>query len=80
MSETIELSYPVEVEGHKYSEIEIRRPVVSDMLVADRAKGNEAIKEIAMFSTLSELSPSVIEALDLSDYRKLQEAYQGFLS
>jgi len=80
MSNKITLQFPIESEGQTLEEITLRRPTVGDMLNADREKGSEANKEIRMFSNLTELSLSAIESLDLSDYRKLQEAYQDFLS
>ena len=55
-------------------------PVVRDMLAADKAPGAEAEKEVRMFAHLCEVVPGVIEALDLTDYMTLQEAYRGFLS
>jgi len=73
----IALTYPLE-NGTKA--LTMRRPRVRDMLAAEKAKGSDAEKEIAMFSNLCEVAPSDIEALDMADYLQLQEAYRGFLS
>ena len=62
------------------SALQLRRPVVRDMLAADKAAGSEAKKEVRMFASLCEVTPGVIEALDLTDYMTLQETYRGFLS
>ena len=78
--ETIQLTYPVELNGLTVSELQIRRPKVRDMLAADKAQGSEAEKEIRMFANLCEVEPDLIESLDLSDYASLQRVYQGFLS
>lgn len=76
----ITLDYPVTSDGQEITSISIRRPKVADMLAADSKKESDAQKEISMFANLCEVSPKTIEELDLKDYRKLQEAYQDFLS
>jgi hypothetical protein len=78
--ETIELNHPVEMDGRSVTQLRMRRPKVKDQLAADKASGNSAQKEVRLFANLCEESPAVIEELDLSDYRQLQEAYSGFLS
>ncbi len=80
MSETVTLKYAVTVDGSEVTELALRRPTVSDMLMADKAKGSDAEKEVKMFSNLAEVSPEAISALDLADYAQLQEVYRGFLS
>lgn len=76
----ISLDYCVSSDGVELSQMEMRRPKVADMLAADTYKGTDAQKEISMFANLCSVSPSAIEQLDLKDYRKIQEAYQDFLS
>lgn len=78
--EQIKLEYPVSVDGAEVNSLSLRRPTVRDMLAADKAAGSEAEKEIRMFSNLCEVTPSVIESLDLADYTRLQETYKDFLS
>ena len=46
----------------------------------DKAGGTDAEKEIRIFANLCEVSPDVIEGLDMADYRALQKVYEGFLS
>lgn len=77
--ETIKLEYPVEVDGVKYDELFMRRPKVRDNLAARRSKGGDEDKEIKLLSNLCEVSPTVIEALDIADYMALQEVFAGFL-
>ena len=78
--ETIKLTHPIEADGGKVDALQLRRPVVRDMLAADKAAGSEAEKEVRMFASLCEVTSGVIEALDLTDYMTLQETYRGFLS
>jgi len=80
MSEAIELEHPVTVEGQEVSSLNIRRPKVRDMMVADATATTDGAKEVAMFANLCEVDEKVIHELDLADYQKLQETYQGFLS
>jgi len=78
--ETIALEYPVKHQGHEYGQLAMRRPRVGDMLAADKQSGSDVEREIAMFSCLCEVPPEVVREMDMKDYRKLQEAYTGFLS
>lgn len=73
----IDLKYPLD---NGTQALTMRRPKVRDMLAADKAKGSDADKEIAMFANLCEVAPADIEALDMADYKALQQAYSGFLS
>jgi chorismate mutase len=78
--ETIKLDYPVTAGSTQISELNIRRPKVRDQIAAAKAKGGDAEREVAMFANLCEVEPTVIEAMDMADYFKLQEAYKNFLS
>ena len=80
MSEkTIKLDYPVEADGKKITELNMRRATVRDQKVASKA-GRPEEQEITLFSNLCEVAPATIEALDLADYKKVQEAFTSFLS
>lgn len=75
--ETITLKYPLD---SGLATLTLRRPKVRDMIASDKAKGTDADKEIALFANLAEISPDEIAALDMADYKQLQEAYKAFLS
>lgn len=77
---TVELKHPVSVAGRDVGTLSMRRPKVKDQLVAEKSSGGNAEKEVRLFANLCEVEPAVIEELDLHDYRRLQEAYSGFLS
>ena len=77
---TIELDYPVVVSGIETSVLTIRRPKVADILIGEKKGKSDAEKEIAIFSSLCETSPDIIKELDMSDYKKLQQEYESFLS
>lgn len=80
MAEKITLKEPVTVAGQEYKTLELRSPKVRDMITANKAAKDDANREVALFANLCEVEPAVIEELSLADYRRLQEAYQGFLS
>ena len=78
MKVRLELELPVRVEGSEYLHLEMRRPKVRDERDARRAGDDAAVQEIALFANLCEVPPSVIEELDMADYRRLQDVYRGF--
>lgn len=78
MSQTVKLQYPVTLDGNVHDELTLRRPKVRDLMVAEKQK-NDAEREMTLLSNLCEVSPELIQNLDLKDYAQLQKAYQGFL-
>ena len=78
--QTIKLQYPIKVDGADVTALNMRRPKVADMLLADKLSGSDGDKEVRMFANLCEVTPETIEQLDLADYTKLQETYRAFLS
>ena len=80
MSTSIELKYPISVDGVNVKSLKLRRPKVRDMLGVEATKVSDAEKEINLFANLCEVIPEVLMDLDMADYAKLQKAYQDFLS
>lgn len=80
MTIDIKLTEPIEINGAKVALLKLRRPKVRDMLVASKAPGSDAEREVMLFANLCEVEPAVIQDLDMADYLALQKAYQGFLS
>ena len=78
MSETVQLSEPLVVEGQEIQSLTMRRPKVRDQILAEKSEGTAAEQEVAMFANLCEVPEAAIQDLDLGDYFQLQEAYQGF--
>jgi hypothetical protein len=77
---TIEIKYPISVDGVKVKSLKLRRPKVRDMLSVESGQISDAEKEINLFANLCEVTPEALMELDMSDYAKLQKAYQDFLS
>jgi len=76
----ITLQYPVTVNGAETTGLSMRRPKVRDMLIGEKKGKSDAEKEIHIFANLCEVSPDVIQELDMVDYGTLQKEYQDFLS
>jgi hypothetical protein len=76
--DTIQLTYPVDFEGGKLSEVTLRRPKVSDVTSARKTAKDDASQEVALIAKLAGLPASVVEDFDLADYKKLQEHLQDF--
>ena len=79
-TKTIKLRYPLKVDGATLEELVMRRPLVRDLRAAQRAGDGSSGTEVALFANLCEVAPDALDAMDLGDYRELQEAYEGFLS
>ncbi|GAB6176908.1 hypothetical protein JCM16814_35050 [Desulfobaculum senezii] len=77
--ERITLEYPVQYKGQKLETLNMRRPKVRDQIAVQRA-GTDVEQELRLFANLCEVSPEVLEGMDLKDYTKLQEVYRDFLS
>ena len=77
---TIELDYPIELNGETISELHMRRPKVKDQMRISKQATSDEEKELKMFVDLCEVAPEVIEELDLKDYLKVQKEYTDFLS
>ena len=77
---TIKIKYPINVDGVKVKSLKLRRPKVRDMLSVESGQITDAEKEINLFANLCEVTPEALMELDMSDYAKLQKAYQDFLS
>ncbi|MBI9110122.1 phage tail assembly protein [Maridesulfovibrio ferrireducens] len=77
---TITLEYPVEENGLKIDKLEMRRPKVRDQISAKKTSNADEDVEVKLFANLCEVSPAVIEDMDMKDYKTLQKEYKSFLS
>lgn len=76
----ITLRHPKTVEGETYTKLTMRRATAGDSRDAQRGGGSAADIEMRLFGNLCEVSPEVMEKLDLGDYQRLQEQFQDFLA
>jgi hypothetical protein len=77
---TIELKYPVQIDGTEARALYMRRPKVRDHLVSVKLGKalTEEEREVRLFANLCEVAPENIEELDLADYKRLAEAFTDF--
>ncbi|RKR02583.1 tail assembly chaperone E/41/14-like protein [Kushneria sinocarnis] len=75
----ITLVRPASIAGVEQSALQMREPTVEDQIVASEMKGSDATREVAMFANLCEVSPDDIRRLPMKSFRRVQEAYAGFL-
>lgn len=79
MSVEIVLSEPIEAKGAVYEKVTMRAPRVRDTLNAGKVNGSEGEKEARLFASLCEVPPEVFYEMTLGDYKKVQDAFSGFL-
>jgi hypothetical protein len=68
----------VDGDGEKIATVTIRRPKVRDQLKADRAKGTDFEKGLALLVDLTEQPREVLEEMDPVDLQKLDDQLAAF--
>ena len=76
--QTIELKYPIEVNGVKVNTISLRRAIVQDIEIMQESKGGDTAKSITLIANLSVMAPDDIRALDAGDYMSISNVVQDF--
>jgi hypothetical protein len=76
---SVELKYPIEIDGVNVSVLHMRRPKVRDRLAVDNLGDTDAKREVTMLAMLADVAPTSLHELDMCDYAKLQKAFTGFL-
>ena len=76
----IVFGHPVTVDGEKVERVQMRNPLARDSRDAQRSGGTQAEIEMRLFANLCEVSPKVVDVLDMSDYLKLQRQFEDFLA
>ncbi|RQR45596.1 MULTISPECIES: phage tail assembly protein [unclassified Burkholderia] len=78
---TVKLEYPIKLNGVECDTFTMRRPKVRDMRGAQKLAPNDAEEqELILFATLAETAPSDLDAMDMADYERVQDAYYSFRS
>lgn len=73
----VTLKFPVTVDGHEYTTLQMRRCKVKDRRLAAKQKTAED-QEVTLIANLCEVPPNVIDELDAADYEQLQDVLRGF--
>lgn len=77
--EKISLAQPINHDGQAITSLTIRRPIVSDMLAAQKVSANEPERELNLIAILTGLPRAAVEKLDMRDYMALQRKLAEFL-
>lgn len=80
MAEKIKLSSPIKVDGVLVHELNLRKPKVKDLIVANRKNSSDIDREVNLIANLAEIPVESVQELDLSDYLKTQNWLKNFLS
>lgn len=75
----IALSQPIEHDGKKITSLKLRRPIVADMLAAQKVSANEPERELNLIAILIGLPRAAVEKLDMRDYMALQRKLAEFM-
>lgn len=75
----IKLNEPIEHNGNKVTSLTIRRPIVADMLAAQKVSTNEPERELNLIGILTGLPRAAVEKLDMRDYMALQRKLAEFM-
>jgi hypothetical protein len=70
------LDYPVILNGQEYKVLNVRRPKVIDNTSVAKLDSEDA--EVTLLANLCDVSPDVIQELDMDDYQGLQKLVMGF--
>lgn len=77
---TITLSRPLSINGTKVPKVTMREPTVRDEMLARKTAGTDsADNESTLLANLCGLLTDDLQNMSLKDYRRLQEAFLGFL-
>lgn len=74
----IDLDFPITVDGQTIAKVTMRRPKVRDSFKAERAKGGELEKGIALLCDLTELPEEHLLEFDTIDLEKLHGQLEAF--
>lgn len=76
----VPLSRPIDVDGKSVSSLTLRRPLVRDLIAAERQPG-EIAQEAYLVSACSGLPFEAVGRMDAADYRRIvRESELGFTS
>lgn len=75
----IDLKAPIEHDGKKITSLKLRRPIVADMLAAQKVSTSEPERELNLIAGLTGLPRAAVEKLDMRDYMALQRKLAEFM-
>lgn len=78
-NDAIKLEYPIQIDGVKIAELDMRRCSLGDQIAARENSKNDIQSEVTLFANLCGYAPTDLHQMDAKDYAKLQKRYESFL-
>jgi len=75
----IALSKPLAINGTKVSTLRMREPLLADQMAAEESADKASDLEVTLFANLCGIAPADLHKIPMRDYKKLQQAYAGFI-
>jgi hypothetical protein len=75
----LKLSAPIEHDGKTITSLKLRRPIVADMLAAQKVSTSEPERELNLIAVLTGIPRAAVEKLDMRDYMALQRKLAEFM-
>lgn len=78
--EKIKLEEAIKVDGVLVNEITLRKPKVKDLVVTGKNNLSDIERTIQLIANLAEIPVESVEAIELTDFMKINNWLQNFLS
>lgn len=78
-NDAIKLEYPIQIDGVKVTELNMRRASIGDQIAARHNSKDDIEAEVTLLANLCGFKPADMHQLDLKDYKTCQKRYEGFL-
>jgi hypothetical protein len=75
----LKLNEPIEHDSKTITSLKLRRPIVADMLAAQKVSTSEPERELNLIAVLTGLPRAAVEKLDMRDYMALQRQLAQFM-
>lgn len=80
MTETIQLTNPIQIDGVQTCVLSMREPSVDDMLTIKKTAQTPEEQELSLFSNLCQVAPATIRSLKWKDYLRIQKAFSKMVA
>lgn len=79
-SATVTLTRPYDINGGKVDQLTLRAPLLREVRASDAIGGEDAVlREMTILASLSDVGTKDLDGLKLTDYARLQAAYEHLL-
>ncbi|MCW7553643.1 phage tail assembly protein [Endozoicomonas gorgoniicola] len=75
----IPLESPRDLDGKPVSELTMRPPTTSDVVVAQSKADNPIQKDVLLYANLTDTSENFIQSLAFYDFKQVEKAFDAFM-